>query len=175
MADRLDDHYPVVRIYCDDGEYHAQRGRTWIETLFRMPDPDPNGNHWRAEDVASGRRRRASSLIAMRHRRAAKETALTRDGEVLTDEDRRNTRSREAAVGGGEYRAARQGLDGQEREEYAEEYAAGLDGTRITYPFRCPCRLYVTVKAETLEPILERLYSGGAVEISLSNLGKLVR
>lgn len=174
MNDQARDHYPSVRLYCDDGEHHAARGRTWIETMIRMPEPDPSGHYWRADDVRRGKAARQAGILPARHEHAAKETAITPDGQVLNPLDRKNTRSREAAVSAGEYRAARQGLEGQERGEHAEAYADSLEGTRVTYPFRCGCGLHVPVRAETLEPILERLHAASVGELSLDGLRRLV-
>lgn len=174
MNDQARDHYPSVRLYCDDGEHHAARGRTWIETMIRLPEPDPSGHYWRADNVKRSKIARQSGILPGRREHAAKETAITADGKVLDPADRKNTRSREAAIGGGEYRAARQGLEGQQREEHAEAYADSLDGTRVTYPFRCGCGLHVPVRAETLEPILESLHMAGVEELSLNGLRTLV-
>lgn len=174
MTDELSDHYPVVKIYCDDGEHHVRRGQTWIETLFRMREPDPTGHHWRADDVRRSRKARQVGVFPGRREHAAKETAISADGRVLDSRDRKNTRSREAAIGGGEYRAAAQGLEGAQRDAHAEAYADSLEGVRVTFPFRCGCGLNVTVRADTLEPILDQLNSAGVDELSLNGLRTLV-
>ena len=143
---------PLITVTCNDGPHHKERGERNIIGFWELPDPGLDGCRWREVPMRANKEYEDPIIGLVGRYRDRKETVFTPDGEMLTGARAGRTRSRGAAETAG----------------YDPE---PLIGSILHFELPCPtCGLQVSVKGETLDPILDKLLAAGQVEVSLKML-----
>lgn len=140
-----------IRITCNDGGLHEDRGLTNIIHLRKLPAPGLDGASWREVPVKSNKtnNNEYESARVLGAERGTRETVITPDGERLTGVSAGRTRSRIAAE------------------------AAGCDpdtliGSTLHFDLRCStCGLHPSLSSPNLDRILDGLHGAGHTQVTL--------
>lgn len=137
-----------IKIICDDGGFHEQRGPRNIIVLRRLSAPGLDGALWREVPIESNRQLAPNEPV-LNAERGRRETVITPNGERLTGVFAGRTRSRLAA-------------------EAAGHDPDKLVGSTLHFDLRCStCGLDPAVSSPNLDRILDGLHGAGRTQATL--------
>lgn len=147
-----------IRVICQDGGRHDQRGTRNIILMRRLSAPGLDGRLWREVPVTSGKKHTKADdgVKVFGSERRTRETVFTPQGERLTGASAGRTRSAGAATGAGHDPEA-------------------LTGSTLHFDLKCStCGLGVSVSGERMDSIMEKVRGIGESQVSLSFIQRAV-
>lgn len=147
----------MIRIYCADGVWHAQNGRTELDTLQKFTAADGR-TYWNSVPPLRGRRPGTWDDHSIPEHRTS-EQWIDDEGVPHDLHGPRLPRIPDAP-----------GLLTTVRERWSGTDPESVDGLRPFYRFTCKCQEHIPVRGENLYPVLDGLAAAGVFDVSLAML-----